>query len=69
MTLRHPAAEQLFRDIPFPATKRDLVRAAQRSRASDRLVTALLDAEQVRFDSEAELRQALVHADARRAGS
>jgi hypothetical protein len=66
MTVRHQAAEQLFRDIPFPATKRDLVRAAQRSRASDSLVTALLNAEQVRFDSEADLRRALAHA--RRAG-
>ena len=61
MTVRHPATEQLFRDIPFPATKKDLVRAAQRRRASDTLVNALLDAEPIRFDSEADLRRALAH--------
>lgn len=66
MTIRHPAPEQLFRDLPFPATKRELVRAAQRKRASDTLVTALLDVEPIRFDSEADLRHALAHT--RRAG-
>lgn len=67
MTVRHPAAEQLFPHIPFPATKKDLVRAAQRSRASDSLVTALLDMEEFRFDSETDVRRALAHT--RRAGS
>jgi Protein of unknown function (DUF2795) len=66
MTDRHPATEQLLRDIPLPATKKDLVRAAQRRRASDTLINALLDAEQVRFDSQADRRRALAHA--RRAG-
>jgi hypothetical protein len=68
MTLRHLSAEQLFGHSPFPATKKELVRAAQRNGASDTFVTALLDAEQVRFDSEADLRRALAQSGARRAG-
>ena len=62
MTLRHLAAEHPLCHLPFPATTRELVRAAQRNGASDTLVTALLGMEQARFDSEADLRRALAHA-------
>lgn len=68
MTFQQPAPGGLLDQVSFPATKKELVRAAHRNGASDTFVTALLDAEQIRFDSEAELRRALAQSGARRAG-
>jgi hypothetical protein len=60
MTVRHLPAEEIFRHIPFPASKKDVVRTAQRRGAPDTVVTGLLAADKPRFESVAEVRRVLL---------